>query len=262
MASDKSDILAQHLSHVPAHRALIRALEHRLFAGETLMRPVLDIGCGDGYFAAAAFPGGIDMGLDITQDFVAEAGRNGPYLHVVVASGTALPCTGGAFRTVISNCTVEHIADIDSVVHEIARVLAPEGRFIFTVPNDRFTDILFIVRWLKNRGLPGLADWYGRWWNRRAVHHHLDAPEVWRLRLARHGLMVDKWIHYMSVEATRAFELCHYYAIPALCCRKLTGRWLLNSSRVRAWRAYRWLKPYADEPWPAVGACTFFVAHK
>jgi len=55
---ESNDLLTQHLSRVPVHRALIRVLENRLFAELKLERPVLDIGCGDGHYAAVAFPGG------------------------------------------------------------------------------------------------------------------------------------------------------------------------------------------------------------
>ena len=66
MTLDMSEILAQHLAVEPVHRALIRSFEHQYFARQTLERPVLDIGCGDGYFAALAFPDGIDVGIDVT----------------------------------------------------------------------------------------------------------------------------------------------------------------------------------------------------
>jgi SAM-dependent methyltransferase len=256
------DVLSQHLSRVPVHRALIRALEHRLFAQESLVHPVLDIGCGDGHYAAAAFPGGIDVGIDVTEEIVAEARQNGPYGRVEVASGTALPYADATFQTVISNCVIEHIPDIEALVREVSRVLAPGGRFIFSVPDDRFTEMLFTVRTLKRLGLTGLAERYGRWWNGNAAHFHLDSPQMWSERLARYGLSIDRQTYYMSLDATRVFELSHYYAIPSIIWHKFTGRWTLRPDTVRSSLAYRWLEPYAAESWPDVGSCAFFVAHK
>jgi SAM-dependent methyltransferase len=256
------DLLTQHLARVPVHRALIRVLENRHFAELSLEHPVLDIGCGDGHYAAVAFPDGIDVGIDVTEEIVAEARRNGPYVRVEAASGTELPYPDAAFRTVVSNCVIEHIPDIEAVVREVSRVLTPGGRFIFSVPNDGFTDMLFTVRALKRIGLGGLAATYGRWWNRHAVHFHLDAPETWRERLARYGLIVDRQTPYMSLAATRTFELSHYYAIPSIIWHKFTGRWSLRPGAVQSSPAYRWLKPYAEETTPSVGSCTFFVARK
>jgi len=260
--TDPSDILAQHLARVPVHRALIRTLEHRLFAEETLQHPILDIGCGDGHYAAAAFPGGLDVGLDITHEIVAEGGRNGPYRHVDVADGTRLPFADGSFRTVVSNCVIEHIVDIEGLVQEVDRVLVPGGRFIFSVPGEHFTEMLFTVGWLSRLGLTGLSERYGRWWNGNAAHHHLDSPEIWQVRLSRYGLTIDRHTYYMSAEATRAFELSHYYAVPSITWHKFSRRWSMRAGKVRDSLAYRWLSRYAEEPWPAVGSCSFFVAHK
>jgi SAM-dependent methyltransferase len=257
-----SDILVRHLARVPAHRALIRTLEHRLFAQETVTHPVLDIGCGDGHFAAVAFGSGVDVGIDVAESIVREAKLNGPYAYVSVASGAEIPFSDCMFRTVLSNCAVEHMLDIDSVVGEVARVLKPGGRFIFTVPNDHFTEMLFTVRMLKRIGFNGLAEQYGLRWNKRAAHHHLDGPDAWRGRLTRSGLTVDAWISYMSPGATRVFELAHYFAVPSLAVRWLTGRWVIWPARVQSSYAHHWLKPYAEEPWPATGSCSFFVAHK
>ncbi len=263
MPDESPDVLSQHLSRVPVHRALIRALEHRLFAQETLVHPVLDIGCGDGHYAAAAFPGGIDVGIDVTEAIVAEARQNGPYGRVEVASGTALPYADESFLTVVSNCVIEHIPDIEALVREVSRVLAPGGRFIFSVPDDRFTEMLFTVRTLRRLGLDGLAERYGRWWNGNAAHYHLDSPQTWSERLARYGLTIDRQTYYMSLDATRVFRtlplLCHSFdgvahdsLAAGRCDQMLCGRLF----------AYHWLKPHVEEPWPDVGSCAFFVAHK
>lgn len=256
------DFWAIHLARVPVHRALIRALEHRLFAEETLEHPILDIGCGDGHFAAAVFRGGVDVGIDVTRAIVSEAARHGPYRHLAVADGTCLPFANTSFRTVVSNCVIEHILDIEALISEVARILRPGGRFVFSVPNHRFTDSLFTVRILRRVGLSNLADSYGRWWNRRAAHFHLDSPEVWAERLARNGLRLARQVDYMSQAATKAFELAHYYAVPSIVWHRLSGRWSLLSKHVHRSLAYRWLAPYAGEQLPMTGVCSFFVAYK
>jgi SAM-dependent methyltransferase len=259
---DAASILEAHLARVPVHRALIRALEHRFFAGQEIARPVLDIGCGDGHYAAAAFPAGLDWGIDITRVIVVEGKRHGPYRAAAVADGTRLPYADASFRTVVSNCVIEHIPDIESLVSEVSRVLVPGGRFIFSVPGERFTESLFTVRTLKALGLRGLAARYGRWWNGNAFHCTLESPGQWRARLERHGLRLDDYDYYMSLDAARVFELSHYYAIPSIAWRKLTGNWSLRPGKVRDSLAYRWLLPRASEPVPAMGACIFFVASK
>lgn len=261
-ALSPADILEAHLARVPVHRALIRALEHRLFAGQEIVRPVLDIGCGDGHYAAAAFADGLDAGIDITREIVSEAQQYGPYRSLAVADGTRLPYADAAFKTVVSNCVIEHIPNIEGLVAEVSRVLAPGGRFIFSVPGERFTESLFTVRTLNALGLRGLAGRYGKWWNGNAFHCTLESPRQWQARLARHGLRLDESEYYMSLDATRVFELSHYYAVPSIAWHKVTGKWSLRPGSVRNSVAYRWLLPRASEPSPAMGACIFFVASK
>ncbi len=168
MLTSGEDYFARHLARVPAFRALIRGLENQLFSQEALQGPVLDVGCGDGHFAAVAFPDGLDAGIDLTWDIVAEGRANGRYGHVEVADGTRLPYPSAAFRTVVSNCVIEHVPDIEGLVGEVARVLAPGGRFLFSVPNDSFTGALFTASCLERLGLHRQAEMFGRWWNRRA----------------------------------------------------------------------------------------------
>jgi len=262
MHVEGSELLLQHLARVPVHRALIRTLENRLFSEEKLRHPVLDIGCGDGHFAAVAFPEGIEVGIDVTEAIVAEARQRGPYRSTAVGDGTVLPYADETFCTVVSNCVIEHIPDIESVVREIARVLVPGGVFVFSVPNHCFTDMLFTTRTLRRVKLGRLASRYGSWWNGNAAHHHLDSPATWRRRLARYGMTVDRQVDYMSEGATAMFELSHYYAIPSIIWHRLSGRWSLRPERTRSSLAYLWLRPYAEEVWPDVGSCTFFLAHK
>ena len=256
------DYFAQHLARVPAFRALIRGLENQLFSQEALQAPVLDVGCGDGHFAAVAFPGGIDVGIDLTWEIVAEGRAHGRYGHVEVADGTRLPYPSAAFRTVVSNCVIEHIPDIEGLIGEVARVLVPGGRFLFSVPNDSFTGALFTASNLERLGLHRQAESFGRWWNRRAAHYHLEPTVVWQARLARHGLLVDRHVSYMSQEATRAFELAHYYSVPSLAWHRVTGQWSLRPQDVKHSLAFRWLRRYAAEPEPVWGTNTFFVSHK
>jgi SAM-dependent methyltransferase len=45
-----------------------------------------------------------------------------------------LPFATGTFDVVVSNDVLEHVADVDTALAEIARVLRPEGRFVGFVP--------------------------------------------------------------------------------------------------------------------------------
>ncbi len=256
------DWLWSHLAEVPAHRALIRATEARLFSRLTLVPPVLDVGCGDGHFAAVAFGQPLDAGLDVARPEVAEAARRGGYRLAVVARGEALPWPEAHFATAISNCVLEHIPDVDAVLAEVGRVLRPGGQFVFSVPSQHFAEWLFWPTVLRRLGLHGLAGRYGRWFNRISRHYHCDARPVWEARLARAGFAVVDWQPYFSPATHRAFDLSHYYAAPTLLYKRLLGRWVLCPWPASLWPVERWLRPHYAEPPPAEGAYHFFVCRK
>ena len=50
-----SDFLWTQISELPYFRGLLRAVEAKFYQDLTLKRPVLDVGCGDGHFAARTF---------------------------------------------------------------------------------------------------------------------------------------------------------------------------------------------------------------
>ena len=257
------DFLWQHLRDLPAFRGLLRAVEARFYQDLLpLDEPVLDVGCGDGHFASIAFPRPLLAGIDPAAAVLREARERGAYHVLAQALGNALPYAGGTFATVISNSVLEHIPDVASVLAEIARVLQPGGRFIFCVPGDRFTDLLFFTQLFRRLRLEGLARAYKGYFNRISRHHHCDGPEVWQERLAVVGLRPVEHFYYFSERANHALDLGHYYGAPSLVAKKLFGRWILAPSRWNLALTERWLRPLYNEPLPEVGAYLFVVAEK
>ncbi len=131
------DILWQHRRELPAFRALIRAIEHRLLVDlGPLPQPLLDIGCGDGHFAEVTIKHAA-VGIDIAHPSLVEAKRRNVYDTLDVASAWNIPYRSGSFGAVLANCAVEHMPKLDGVFGEVARVLRPGGKFIFSVPTDK-----------------------------------------------------------------------------------------------------------------------------
>lgn len=97
-------------------------------------RRVLDVGCGEGQVGRLAVGvAGIDVvaGVDPTWAQVAEAARRGGDVSYGRASADALPFASGAFDAVVACLVFEHIVEVDAALGEVARVLAPGGRFLF-----------------------------------------------------------------------------------------------------------------------------------
>lgn len=267
----EGDFLWLHLRELPAFRALLRAVEARFYQDLLpLEEPVLDLGCGDGHFASVAFPRRLEAGIDPGVPCLREARERGAYRLLARAEGDALPFPTGHFATVVSNSVLEHIPDLDPVLPEVARVLQPPGpargqrggRFIFCVPGDHFTELLFFSDLSRRLRLNGLAQAYERYFDRISRHYHNDGPQLWQERLAAAGLeMVDSF-YYFSRRATHALDLGHYLGAPSLVAKKLFGRWILAPARWNLGLTERWLRPLYEEPRPEVGAYLFFVAYR
>lgn len=256
------DLLWRHLRELPAFRALLRAVEAGFYADLPFPRPVLDLGCGDGAFAAMALDGPPEVGVDPWWERLAEARGRHIYRLLTQADGARMPYPDGIFATVVSNSVLEHIPQVQPVLGEVARVLQPGGRFYFCVPGLNFCTFLSIGRAFDRVGLRTVGQAYRRFFNRISRHHHCDGAEIWERRLGAAGLRLVRWWPYFSRRALAALEWGHYLGLPSLVCKKLFGRWVLCPSRGNLWLTRRLLRPFYAEPLPREGAYLFFVARK
>jgi len=125
----------------PWHRMLRRHLDpQRDVAG----KHVLEIGCGRGGFTTSLAHLGSSRARIVAADFSNTAVQKGFFFatkHNVgnisweVADIQAIPHPAESFDTVISCETIEHVADAQAAVHELARVLKRGGRLFVTTPN-------------------------------------------------------------------------------------------------------------------------------
>jgi SAM-dependent methyltransferase len=195
---------------------------------------------------------------------VREAFVRGGYESVIQGDGTLIPFDTGHFSTVISNSVLEHIPDLDPVIHEISRVLKSEGLFLFCVPNHQFLSNLSISNFFDRIHLKVLGNAYRKFFNRISRHHHCDSPEGWRERLEEAGFRVERWWHYFSPEALHTLEWGHYFGLPSWIIHALSGEWILVK---RPWNLAITKKMvqrfYDEDPYHQPrGAYTFYVAKK
>ena len=99
---------------------------------------VLDVGCGDGQIGRALSRehGSRVVGVDPTWNQVVVAkGRSERdpqvMMQVLRAEAARLPFVDEAFDAVVACLVFEHIADVDSAIADVSRVLRPGGRFAF-----------------------------------------------------------------------------------------------------------------------------------
>lgn len=246
------DFLSLHLRDLPYFRALIRAVEASFYQTLDLPAPTLDLGCGDGHFASLTFDRPIEVGLDPWHAPIHEAKRRGAYRWLVEADGARMPFPAGFFASAFSNSVLEHIPHVDAVLADLWRVLRPGAPFYFCVPNERYLSELSLARLF---GGP-----YREWFRRMSRVEHADGPQVWQERLERAGFRLERWWHYFSPVAMRALEWGHYFGLPSLVARKLTGRWILAPTKWNLWLTEQFVRRYASPEPRQDGVFTFYVA--
>jgi SAM-dependent methyltransferase len=94
---------------------------------------VLDVGCGEGQVARLALAGGAELavGVDPTWAQVVVAAERGGGPHYGRVGAGSLSFRDGSFDAAVACLVFEHIRDVDAAIAEVARVLAPGGRFSF-----------------------------------------------------------------------------------------------------------------------------------
>ncbi|WP_017431055.1 methyltransferase domain-containing protein [Vreelandella jeotgali] len=100
---------------------------------------VVDVGCATGDWTrrlAARYPGACVTGVDIAPGMLVEAQKRGGRVNWREGSAEALPADAQSVALIFSNLALQWCRDMDAVMAEFARVLAPGGRAVFTTLLD------------------------------------------------------------------------------------------------------------------------------
>lgn len=220
-------VLDQYLQTEPPHLALIRAAES-VFYAKYLPFPgtILDVGCGDGFFAWSVYQQQkIDVGIDVKESLWKEAKARGNYKKVMVYDGERIPFVDNSFDTVVSNCVLEHVPKAGKLIKEMSRVCKKGGKVIVTVVTDKFGDNM--------AGTKIMGKAYKNWFNRKSIHVSPFSKEEWLKEFEKSGLKMIEVSEYVNENKwTIWHDISHYWGIPNLICRKLTGKWVWGLSRL------------------------------
>jgi 2-polyprenyl-6-hydroxyphenyl methylase/3-demethylubiquinone-9 3-methyltransferase len=103
-------------------------------------KDVLDLGCAGGFMAEAMAKRGANVtGIDPAAKAIDAARRHAKSTDLSigydVGVGEALPYSTAGFDAVVCVDVLEHVADLNKVLSEVARVLRPGGMFMFDTIN-------------------------------------------------------------------------------------------------------------------------------
>ncbi len=258
----KDNFLHTYLDSRPMHFSLLRSVECNLYQGLSLDRPILDLGCGDGFFASTTFHSPLEFGVDPSTRYMEDAKDSGVYHNLLRANGSSLPFPDEYFGSAISNSVLEHILDLDATLQEIYRVLQKGAYFVFTVPADDYTEYLLgthIFRLLHLRLLEKLYSWYFTYISR---HIHYLSYDTWVEKLNNIGFEVVNFRPYFSRKAMWIFDLTHWLGYPAFIYKMIVNRWVLFQGMSTYLPFHNLLKSFARLEEMDAGAYFYFLCRR
>lgn len=124
-------------------------------------KPILDVGCGLGYFSRlVAQRGGHPLSLDIALKLLNKL--KGEITHCIQASALELPFPDGVFSVVVSSECIEHTGDPVLAIQEMVRVLCTGGILLLSTPNYLWRWSIKLGEGLKLRKFSGIENWLSR----------------------------------------------------------------------------------------------------
>lgn len=171
------------------------------------LRPVLDLGCGDGRFSKVTFGAReVDVGVDVALAALSEARRTACYSNLIGGDGSRLPFRDETFEAVLSNSVLEHIPNVIDVLREIRRVLRDDGLLVFTVPSANFARFLLPSAFRKLRFLGPIIEWYAVRRNALLQHYNVYQANVWSSWLATEGFSSIQIRYCLSKDAVQVWD--------------------------------------------------------
>lgn len=161
---------------------------------EAMEGKVLDAGCAGGFYSLLAAERGTRniVALDSSTVCVQGAKINllnmGLSIDAIIGDATRLPLQNECFDLVLCIDLIEHIWQDDLLLHEISRVLRPQGKLLIATQNSSSINYLvgsFVHRWvLKNRRWMGWDPTHARFYNFERLSKLLESSSLELVKVA------------------------------------------------------------------------------
>ena len=150
----------RYAEETPGWRPATHVYRDRIAAHLTGGTRVLDLGCGRGG-VVEQFPNTLDRWVGIDPDFRSLQEHRLSAFRRLCGKAERLPFPAASFDLVCCSWVLEHLPDPARALREVARVLAPGGRFVFLTPNRRHP-LLWLNRFLSRTQGRLVKRLYGR----------------------------------------------------------------------------------------------------
>jgi len=179
----------------------------RLFSHQT---PSLEIGIETGSASRAIFGATqFTLGSELDPRWTSQLPTNMQWKHKVIADANYLPIRSGILRCVALVHVLNNVEEIQGIMDECARVLAPGGAMVFSCFGPAMLDAgpfgAFVSTWLpqpvRKRVNAVLFS--------RHLQFQFDPSNV-RAAVTKSGLAIDGEIGYWDRETSRIWATLHY----------------------------------------------------
>lgn len=255
-----ADVFDCYLRRAPLALALFRTAECRHLAAVRMRRPLLDLGCGNAEFAAAALEGSPDLGIDLVHQRLSLARAEGRHRALVCGDAARLPLAGGSIGTVLAVSVCEHLKQPARTLAEVERVLGPGGQFVATIVLSDLHERLPYPRFCRRLALAPLAAAYLRLHDHVFCHQTLHNQAKWETMLTEAGLRVIESRTIVSPRLIVWFDFLLATAWPHK-LRQRIGRCAVWRPRWVRKALWKWFQSI-EEPNTDQGSVLLVVAEK
>ena len=213
-----------YLRHAPLSlslREINRLVAFQSFqARQPKQGPVLDVGCGDGFWWTVREDDREIYGIDISASEIAQARER---IHAELTDvSQEQPFRGTKFEEIIGNCSLEHVPDIDAALSNLRRAASPTARLLMFVPTPRWA-YQGTTQKLLLKHAPRVAMAISGALNGFFQHWHLYDAKVWQRLLEQNGWRVETTVGLGSARSEFLFRAFLPPAFIEFVVKKVTG---------------------------------------
>lgn len=223
----KTSFFEAYIAETPLALAIERTFECEIMSRQSFEKPVLDLGCGEGVFASILCAEPVDTGVDINLSELAAAKGYRAHGELLHCPADKIPKPDASYNTIFSNSVLEHIPDIESVLAECSRLLAPSGHFYVTLPTNYFEQYSLVSQFLSGLGMRGLAKRFQGFYNRFWKHYHCYTVKEWNGLFDRAGFEARQTVMYCPRRIAALNDLLTWPALFSLVVKKSFNRWFV-----------------------------------